>query len=94
MTELQVRPDHGGADLAGRAAVEALLRQLYGRVLVDNVLAEPFREVREVTGLDAHIPRMARPCFPVPGSTGAARWTSTDPSTIGFRCPAATLSGG
>lgn len=47
------------ADLADRADVEALLRRFYGRVLVDDLLAEPFSQVREVTGLDAHIPLMA-----------------------------------
>lgn len=47
------------ADLADRADVEALLRRFYGQVLVDDVLAEPFAEVREVSGLDDHIPVMA-----------------------------------
>lgn len=46
------------ADLADRADVEALLRRFYGTVLVDDILAEPFAEVREVTGLEAHIPVM------------------------------------
>ncbi|MGH3959953.1 group III truncated hemoglobin [Mycobacterium sp.] len=59
MTEVQVRPDQTCADLAGRADVEALLRRFYGRVLVDDILAEPFTEVREVSGLDSHIPVMA-----------------------------------
>jgi hemoglobin len=44
-------------DLADRADVEALLRRFYGRVLVDDVLAEPFTDVR-VAGLDSHIPKM------------------------------------
>lgn len=46
-------------DVADRADIEALLRRFYGRVLVDDLLAEPFSKVREVTGLDAHIPVMA-----------------------------------
>ena len=44
-------------DLADRADVDALLRRFYGRVLVDDVLAEPFTDVR-VAGLDSHIPKM------------------------------------
>ena len=44
-------------DLAHRADVDALLRRFYGRVLVDDVLAEPFTDVR-VAGLDSHIPKM------------------------------------
>ena len=59
MTDLPVPPDEDCADLTDRADLEALLGRFYGRVLVDDVLAEPFREVREVTGIDAHIPRMA-----------------------------------
>lgn len=46
-------------DLGDRSDVEALLRRFYGRVLVDDILADPFTKVREVTGLDAHIPLMA-----------------------------------
>jgi hemoglobin len=46
-------------DLADRADVEALLRRFYSQVLVDDILAEPFTEVRDVTGLDSHIPVMA-----------------------------------
>lgn len=45
-------------DIADRADVEALLRRFYGRVLVDDVLAGPFTQVREVTGLAAHLPVM------------------------------------
>lgn len=45
------------ADLADRADIEALLRRFYGRVLVDDLLAEPFTQVR-TRGLDAHIPVM------------------------------------
>ena len=44
-------------DLADRAGVEALLRRFYGRVLADELLAEPFAGVRAI-GLDAHIPKM------------------------------------
>ena len=46
-------------DITDRADLEALLRRFYGTVLVDDILAEPFTAVREVTGLDAHIPLMA-----------------------------------
>lgn len=46
-------------DITDRTDVEAMLRRFYGRVLVDDILGEPFTEVREVTGLDAHIPVMA-----------------------------------
>ncbi|ORV99047.1 group III truncated hemoglobin [Mycobacterium kyorinense] len=44
-------------DLSTRADIEALLRRFYGRVLDDDVLAEPFTEVR-AKGLDSHIPVM------------------------------------
>ena len=44
-------------DLADRDDVEALLRRFYGRVLVDDVLAGPFEEVR-AKGLDSHLPVM------------------------------------
>lgn len=47
-----VRPD-----LATRADVESLLRRFYGRVLVDDVLAAPFADIRE-HGLDSHLPVM------------------------------------
>lgn len=57
MTDLKAPPDPTRPDLADRADVEALLRRFYGRVLVDDVLAEPFTEVR-THGLDAHIPKM------------------------------------
>lgn len=58
MANVEALPDQECADLATRADVEALLRRFYGRVLVDDVLAEPFSEVRDVTGLDSHIPVM------------------------------------
>lgn len=45
-------------DLSSRADVEALLRRFYGRVLIDNVLNEPFTEVR-AKGLESHLPVMA-----------------------------------
>ena len=45
------------ADLVDRADVEALLRRFYDRVLIDEVLTEPFAELRS-EGLDAHIPVM------------------------------------
>ncbi|WP_343708566.1 group III truncated hemoglobin [Mycobacterium sp.] len=57
MTDLQMRPHRRCADLANRADVEALLRRFYTRVLVDDVLAEPFTEV-QAHGLDSHIPVM------------------------------------
>jgi len=44
-------------DLANRADVEALLRHFYGRVFTDDVLSEPFTELR-IKGLDGHIPVM------------------------------------
>jgi hemoglobin len=44
-------------DLVDRADVEALLRRFYDRVLIDDVLIEPFAELRS-EGLDAHIPVM------------------------------------
>lgn len=48
----------GPADITDRTDLEALLRRFYGRVLHDDLLADPFTELRE-TGLDAHIPVMA-----------------------------------
>jgi hemoglobin len=44
-------------DLANRADIEALLRRFYGRAFVDDVLAEPFTELR-AAGLDSHIEAM------------------------------------
>lgn len=41
-------------DLASRADVEELLRRFYGRVFLDNVLAEPFTELR-AKGLESHL---------------------------------------
>jgi hemoglobin len=58
VTELHTPNGHAAADLAGRADVEALLRRFYGRVLLDDVLAEPFTELR-IKGLDSHLPVMA-----------------------------------
>lgn len=55
MTELRTLDR---ADLTDRADVEALLRRFYGQVLVDDVLTGPFTELREITGLDAHLPVM------------------------------------
>ncbi|MCV7315028.1 group III truncated hemoglobin [Mycolicibacillus parakoreensis] len=49
----------GTTDITDRADVEALLRRFYGQVLVDDVLGVPFTQVREVSGLDSHIPLMA-----------------------------------
>ncbi len=45
------------ADLASRADVEALLRRFYGQAFRDDILAEPFDEVR-ARGLEAHLPVM------------------------------------
>lgn len=45
------------SDLTGRADVRELLSRFYGRVLIDELLAEPFTEVR-AKGLDAHLPVM------------------------------------
>ncbi|MCV7300577.1 group III truncated hemoglobin [Mycobacterium barrassiae] len=44
-------------DLTDRDDVEVLLRRFYGRVFADDVLAEPFSELR-ATGLESHIPVM------------------------------------
>lgn len=44
-------------DLADRGDVEALLRRFYGQVLVDEILAEAFGEIR-ITGLESHLPVM------------------------------------
>ncbi|CDO87550.1 cyanoglobin [Mycobacterium triplex] len=44
-------------DLVDRADVEALLRRFYNRALTDDVLIEPFAELRS-EGLDTHIPIM------------------------------------
>ena len=44
-------------DLVDRSDVEELLHRFYGRVFVDDVLAEPFADLR-ARGLDAHIPTM------------------------------------
>lgn len=52
-----VRPDATGRDLANREDVEALLRQFYGRVFRDELLAEPFAEIRS-RGLESHLPVM------------------------------------
>lgn len=44
-------------DLTTRAEIDVLLRRFYGRALVDELLAEPFTEVRE-QGLESHLPVM------------------------------------
>jgi hemoglobin len=44
-------------DLVDRSDIETLLRRFYCRVLVDEVLAESFAELRAI-GLDAHLPKM------------------------------------
>jgi hemoglobin len=58
MTELDMPNRQAVADLTCRADVEALLHRFYGQVMVDDVLAEPFTELR-IKGLDSHIPVMA-----------------------------------
>ncbi|HEY5842477.1 MAG TPA: group III truncated hemoglobin [Mycobacterium sp.] len=45
------------SDLASRADVDALLRRFYGQALHDDVLYEPFTELRD-GGLEAHLPVM------------------------------------
>lgn len=45
------------SDLTDRGDVRELLSRFYARVLVDELLAEPFTEVR-AKGLDAHLPGM------------------------------------
>jgi hemoglobin len=57
VTDVLAAPDQAHADLADRADIEALLRRFYGRVLDDDLLAEPFAEVR-AKGLDSHLPVM------------------------------------
>jgi hemoglobin len=49
--------DRPSRDLTDRDDVEALLRRFYGRVFVDDVLTEPFSELR-AQGLESHIPVM------------------------------------
>lgn len=44
-------------DQATRTDIEDLLRRFYGRVLVDDLLADPFAEIRE-SGLESHLPIM------------------------------------
>ena len=57
MPESVVARKASRADLVGHEDVEALLRRFYGRVFRDDLLAEPFAEIR-VRGLDAHLPVM------------------------------------
>jgi hemoglobin len=47
--------EHPRPDLATRTDIEDLLRRFYGRVLVDDLLADPFAEIRE-NGLESHLP--------------------------------------
>lgn len=58
MTESTAPASQVIADLTGRADVEALLQRFYGQVMVDELLAEPFTDLRK-NGLDSHIPVMA-----------------------------------
>lgn len=48
---------NGIRDLESRADIEALLRSFYGQALHDELLAEPFAEIRE-RGLESHLPVM------------------------------------
>jgi hemoglobin len=52
-----VTAERSARDLATRADVEALLRRFYGQVLVDDMSAEPFAEIRR-RGLESHLPVM------------------------------------
>ncbi|MGF2953487.1 group III truncated hemoglobin [Mycobacterium sp. THU-M116] len=54
MTEPHAVQGQPSADLTTRTDVEALLRRFYGRVFIDDVLAEAFTELR-TRGLDTHI---------------------------------------
>lgn len=44
-------------DISGRDDIYALLERFYGRALVDDLLADPFTDVRE-KGLASHLPVM------------------------------------
>ncbi|BBY08266.1 group III truncated hemoglobin [Mycobacterium noviomagense] len=57
MTDVRGPLEDTVVDLASRADVEALLRRFYRRVLNDDVLGDPFTELR-ARGLDSHIPVM------------------------------------
>jgi hemoglobin len=50
-------PGRTMTDLSNRAEMQVLLRRFYGRVFADDVLAEPFSELR-AKGLEAHLPVM------------------------------------
>ena len=52
-----VTAERSARDLATRADVEELLRRFYGQVFVDDMLAEPFAEIRQ-RGLESHLPVM------------------------------------
>lgn len=83
-------------DLATRGDVEALQRRFYDQVLVDDILAEPFTEVRR-NGLESHLPARAtfgRPSCAAPGSMGAARCAYISPSMTGMRSPPVTSCAG
>lgn len=47
----------GKKDIATREELYALLSAFYGKALVDDVLAEPFAEIRQ-QGLESHLPVM------------------------------------
>ena len=55
MDALAAQP--GRVDLANRGDIEALLRCFYGQVLVGDILAEPFAEIR-LHSLESHLPVM------------------------------------
>jgi hemoglobin len=54
---MPIAQSNGGRDLAGRGDIEALLRRFYGKALHDDMLAEPFAEIR-ARGLESHLPVM------------------------------------
>ncbi len=57
MLQSALPPGRGPTDIVNRADVEALLSRFYGRVFRDEVLAEPFAEIRS-RGLQSHLPVM------------------------------------
>ena len=88
---------HPETDLADRADVEVLPRRFYGRVFDDDVLAEPFAELR-VKGLDSRLSGDVRfllngPCPARVSITATLCWC-TGSSTIGIRCAPTTSSAG
>ena len=92
----QLTTAEAGADLVDRADVEALLRRFYGRALHDEVLAEPFAELR-ATGLETHVPTMCDFWETVLFRAGLYRGNALRPtgrSTGGPRCRTGTSGAG